>query len=158
MLKEVLKFLFVRDLNRLYTEIDLYQSEEEIWKTVMEIPNSTGNLCLHLTGNLNTYIGKEIGETGYIRDREAEFSLKNIPKIRLLAEVKNTIDVVLSSLDKLDNELLEKEYPVLLFEEKASTQFVLIHLATHLTYHLGQINYHRRLMTHLSSNPPQNLV
>ena len=146
MVVEVLKSLFARDLNRLYNEINMYKSEEAIWKIQKEIANSAGNLCLHLIGNLNTYIGKELGDTGYIRNREAEFSLKNVPRADLLEEVKKTIEVVTSSLNKLDNKLLENEYPVLVYETKTSTEYFLIHLATHLTYHLGQINYHRRIV------------
>jgi len=146
MVIEVLKSLFARDLNRLYNEIKLYKSEDAIWKTEKQIPNSAGNLCLHLIGNLNTFIGKEIGHTVYMRNRELEFSLKNVPRAALLEKVKNTTEVVSSSLDKLDNKLLENEYPVLVFEGKISTQYLLIHLATHLTYHLGKINYHRRLI------------
>ena len=146
MVVEVLKSLFARDLNRLYDEINMYKSEEAIWKIQKEIANSAGNLCLHLIGNLNTYIGKELGDTGYIRNRELEFSLKNVPRADLLEEIKKTIEVVTSSLNKLDNKLLENEYPVLVYETKTSTEYFLIHLATHLTYHLGQINYHRRLI------------
>lgn len=142
----ILKSLFNRDLNRLYNEIQLYKNENAIWKTEKQIANSGGNLCLHLIGNLNTYIGKEIGNTKYIRNRELEFSLKNISRAELLEKIKSTIDIVNASLDKLDDKLLESEYPVLVFEEKTSTGFLLIHLTTHLTYHLGQINYHRRLM------------
>lgn len=77
---ETLKILFYRDLTRLKTEIELYQNENYIWKTPKEITNSAGNLCLHLVGNLNTYIGSAIGNTNYIRNRELEFSSKDIPK------------------------------------------------------------------------------
>ncbi|MCY1512486.1 hypothetical protein D9M68_469470 [compost metagenome] len=142
----ILKSLFTRDLNRLYNEIQLYRNEKAIWKTEKQIANSGGNLCLHLIGNLNTYIGKEIGNTNYIRNRELEFSLKDVPRAALLEKIKSTIDVINTSLDKLDDKLLESEYPVVVLEEKTSTGFLLMHLATHLAYHLGQINYHRRLM------------
>ena len=63
MLIETLELLFTRDLNKLRTEIELYKNEANIWKTERSIANSAGNLCLHLVGNLNTYIGKEIGKT-----------------------------------------------------------------------------------------------
>jgi uncharacterized damage-inducible protein DinB len=146
MVVETLKTLFARDLNRLYNEIKSYKEEAAIWQTEKAISNSAGNLCLHLVGNLNTYIGKEIGHTGYIRNREAEFSLKNIPRAQLLDQVTKTIKTVNDSLDQLCDTDLENEYPALVFEEKTSTGYLLIHLTTHLTYHLGQINYHRRLI------------
>ncbi|MGN6495690.1 MAG: DUF1572 family protein [Agriterribacter sp.] len=146
MVVETLKALFVRDLNKLYNEIQLYNNENSIWKTEKQIPNSAGNLCLHLIGNLNTYIGREIGHSGYIRNREAEFSLKNVPRAQLLTQVKDTIVTVENSLDKLSDDMLEMEFPVPVFKEKASTGFLLMHLATHLSYHLGQVNYHRRFL------------
>jgi uncharacterized damage-inducible protein DinB len=146
MLIETLQSLFTRDLNRLLAEIELYKREENIWKTDGSITNSAGNLCLHLVGNLNTYIGKEIGKTAYVRNRELEFSLKNIPRAELLHNIDETICVVNAALDNLNEGDLTIEYPVLVFKEKTSTGYLLVHLATHLTYHLGQVNYHRRLI------------
>lgn len=146
MLVETLKSLFTRDLLKLSSEIKLYQKEEDIWKVEKEIANSAGNLCLHLIGNLNTYIGKEIGKTDYVRNRKLEFSLKNIPKKELLSKIDETILVVNTSLDRLDEDTLASEFPILVFDKKTSTEYMLVHLTTHLTYHLGQINYHRRLI------------
>lgn len=146
MLMETLKSLFTRDLNRLRNEIELYKKEENLWQVEGHIANSAGNLCLHLIGNLNTYIGKEIGKTDYIRNRELEFSLKKVSRKELLDKIDDTIRVVNKSLDNLDESTLENEYPILVFEEMTSTVYLLVHLATHLTYHLGQINYHRRLI------------
>jgi uncharacterized damage-inducible protein DinB len=146
MVIKTLQSLFARDLNRLKKEIELYQDESNIWKVEKNIANSAGNLCLHLIGNLNTYIGKEIGKTDYVRNREQEFLLKNVPRIELLDKIDETIQVVNQSLGKLSENMLQDEYPILVFEEKTSTQYLLIHLATHLAYHLGQINYHRRLI------------
>ena len=146
MLIETLKTLFNRDLNQLKTEIDSYQNESDIWKTQKGIANSAGNLCLHLVGNLNTYIGAEFGKTGYIRNRPLEFSLKDIPRAELLTKIEETIVVVDNALNTISEEELKKEYPLLVFENKTSTEFMLVHLTTHLAYHLGQINYHRRLL------------
>ena len=115
-------------------------------KTAKNIANSAGNLCLHLVGNLNTYIGATIGKTNYVRNREQEFSLKGIPKTELLRQIDDTIIVVNNSLDNLPQDDLTKEYPVLVFSEKTTTEYLLVHLTTHLAYHLGQINYHRRLL------------
>ena len=146
MLVETLKGLFYRDLNRLKIEIASYSREENIWIVDRGIANSAGNLCLHLIGNLQTYIGAEIGKTGYIRNREAEFSLKDIPRGLLLNKIDDTISVVDLALDKLNQLDLAAMYPILVFEKKTTTEYLLVHLTTHLTYHLGQINYHRRLL------------
>lgn len=146
MIIETLKLLFNRDLKRLISEIEQYKTEADIWKVQGQINNSAGNLCLHLVGNLNTYIGKELGKTDYIRNRPLEFSLKNIPKQELIQMVESTIEMINETLDHLDDNLLETEYPILVFEHKTNTEYLLVHLTTHLTYHLGQINYHRRLI------------
>jgi uncharacterized damage-inducible protein DinB len=142
----VLKSLFNRDLNRLKAEIEMYQDEAKIWYIETGIANSAGNLCLHLIGNLNTYIGATLGTTNYIRNRELEFSLKDIPKEILLAKIEETIFIVDDTLSNLSDETLKKEFPLLVLETKTTTEYFLTHLTTHLTYHLGQINYHRRLL------------
>ncbi|MEN2487711.1 DinB family protein [Flavobacterium sp. B11] len=143
---ETLKTLFNRDLNKLKIEIESYQNENSIWAIDKNISNSAGNLCLHLVGNLNTYIGAEIGKTDYVRNRPLEFSLKDIPKAELISKIENTINVINNSLDSLTETDLEKIYPQIVFEKEMTTGFFLIHLSTHLAYHLGQINYHRRLL------------
>ncbi|UEG49664.1 DUF1572 domain-containing protein [Ferruginibacter lapsinanis] len=146
MLIQTLLSLFERDLNKLIAEINLYKKEENIWRTEKNISNSAGNLALHLIGNLNTYIGKEIGKTTYVRNRELEFSQKNIARQELIEKLNDTISVVKKSLATLTSEDLNSEYPILVFAEKTTTEYLLVHLSTHLAYHLGQVNYHRRLI------------
>lgn len=146
MLTETLKLLFERDLKKLRDEIEAYKTEKNIWQVEKNINNSAGNLCLHIIGNLNWFIGAQFGATGYIRDRELEFSSTNIPKDDLLLEIDKTISVLDNTLDKITASQLELEYPILVFDKKTTTYYFLIHLTTHLAYHLGQINYHRRLI------------
>jgi uncharacterized damage-inducible protein DinB len=146
MLIQTLKTLFQRELEKLKKEIELYQNESKLWIIDKGIANSGGNLCLHLIGNLNTYIGRELGDTGYIRNRDLEFSQKDVPKNELIRKIDETILMVEKVLDTITDQQLEEEYPVIVFAEKMSTGYFLIHLIAHLTYHLGQINYHRRLL------------
>ncbi|MGJ1432510.1 DUF1572 family protein [Sphingobacterium spiritivorum] len=146
MLINTLQTLFERDLQKLRIEILLYKHEENLWIIDKGIANSAGNLCLHLIGNLNTYIGAEIGKTGYIRHRELEFSLRDIPRTELIRHLDDTIKIVHDALNTLSESDLHSEYPILVFEQKTSVMYFLVHLTTHLTYHLGQINYHRRLL------------
>lgn len=146
MLIQTLKTLFDRDLEKLSQEINAYVNETNIWLTEDGISNSAGNLCLHLVGNLNTYIGGEIGKTGYIRNRDLEFSLKDVTREELLEGIAGVRKVIQVSLDLLKENELEKEYPLLVFKEKTSTGYFLVHLAVHLGYHLGQVNYHRRML------------
>lgn len=146
MLTKTLSALFTRDLNKLKTEIAAYKKEAVIWKVQEGITNSAGNLCLHIVGNLNGFIGAELGYSGYVRQRDLEFSLKHIPREELIEKIEATISIVTQVVEQLTDEQLNSEYPLLVFKEKTATHFFLVHLATHLTYHLGQINYHRRLL------------
>jgi uncharacterized damage-inducible protein DinB len=146
MIVQELKKVFVKDLEKLKEEISLYRDEQSIWKIEKEIANSAGNLCLHLVGNLKHFIGATMGKTGYVRNREQEFSLKNVPQKELVKMVEETIEALSSTLSKVNDEQLTEEYPLLVFKEKMSTGYFLIHLVGHLGYHLGQINYHRRLV------------
>ena len=138
--------LFERDLNKLITEVELYKNEENLWIVENNITNSAGNLTLHLIGNLNTFIGKEIEKTAYIRDRDLEFSQKNVPRIELIQKINETKIMIKNALNHLTNEDLLEDYPVLKFDETTTTEYLLVYLTLHLNYHLGQINYHRRLL------------
>ena len=146
MLKETLIGIFERDLHKLITEINLYSDENNLWVIKQGISNSAGNLCLHLVGNLNHFIGATLGNTGYIRYRDDEFTLKNILRQDLIINIENCILIVKNTLTKLPEEEMEKDFPIEVFGRTVKTEFMLIHLTTHLTYHLGQINYHRRLL------------
>ncbi len=145
-MKETLKTIFTRDLGKLRNEIESYANEENLWKTEKNIANSAGNLCLHLVGNLNAYIGAALGNSGYVRNRPLEFSQKDIPRKVLLQMIDDTIPVVEKGLDNISPLHMQEDFPVLIWDKPASYEFTLIHLCTHLSYHLGQINYHRRLM------------
>ena len=99
-----------------------------------------------MVGNLNHFIGAILGNSGYIRKRELEFSLKNITKSELIIQVEETLNVIISTLDQLSEEDLAKEYLIEALGYTMTTEYFLIHLFGHLGYHLGQINYHRRLL------------
>ncbi|MCJ7934036.1 MAG: DinB family protein [Chryseobacterium sp.] len=146
MITASLRSLYSRDLNKLKTEIESYQNEGSIWKTDQNIANSAGNLCLHLVGNLNHFVGTVLGNTGYVRKRDLEFSLKDIPRAELIEKVQATAITVDTVLSRLSEDDLKKEYPLVVFESTMTTDYFLIHLIAHLDYHLGQINYHRRLL------------
>ncbi|HNP97340.1 MAG TPA: DinB family protein, partial [Cyclobacteriaceae bacterium] len=141
-----LKKIFERDLDQLAQEISAYSNESDLWVVKGEIKNSAGNLCLHLCGNLQHFVGKVLGGTDYVRNREAEFADKHIPRTTLLKEIATTRKVVSDVLHNMSPAQLDQTYPVQVFGEPMTTGFFLIHLATHLTYHRGQINYHRRLL------------
>jgi hypothetical protein len=146
MFKEILPTIFERDLRKLIDEINLYKDENKLWEIAPGISNSAGNLCLHLVGNLSHFIGATLGHTGYVRRRDEEFSMKNIARQDLLTNIENSILIVKKTFAELKDEEYEKDFPLEVFGRPVKTDFMLVHLATHLSYHLGQINYHRRLL------------
>ncbi|NNC95816.1 MAG: DUF1572 family protein [Chitinophagales bacterium] len=135
---------FVDQLDQLIAEINLYDEDGILWKVQNKVTNSAGNLCLHLIGNLNHFIGYGLGSTGYIRERDKEFLDKNVPTEKIISDIQATKKMIASVLDTLDKETLLKPYPHIKIEW--TTMYFLIHLNKHLAYHLGQINYHRRFL------------
>jgi len=146
MLSNTLISLYKRDLEKLKKEVSLYKDEDTLWLIKDDVSNSAGNLCLHLVGNLNHFIGSVIGNTGYVRQRELEFSQKNVPVEKLTAQVDQTIEMIETSLHGMTDDELKKDFPIEVFGKPMTTEYFLVHLSTHLSYHLGQINYHRRLL------------
>jgi len=146
MITETLQKLYDRDLSKLKEEIGLYANEADIWKTDGEITNSAGNLTLHLIGNLRHFFGAVLGETGYVRDRDKEFSNAGVARDELLTGIDQAAVDVRASLKKLTDADLAATYPIEVFGHPMTTEYFVVHLATHLNYHLGQINYHRRIL------------
>ena len=145
-LQESLSELFKRDLDRLLEEVKAYKNEENLWIQEGQIANTGGNLTLHLCGNLRHFVGAILGGSSYIRQRDDEFSLKNIKRSELISQIKETKKSVLETLAELPESKLDEIYPVNVFGKEMTTAFFLIHLQSHLNYHLGQLNYHRRLL------------
>lgn len=146
MLRKVLTEIYVRDLNKLKTEIKSYSDESKLWQVEKNINNSAGNLCLHINGNLKYFIGAVLGNTGYVRDRDIEFKNKNILIEELLKSTDETIDIVEKTISSLSEKTFTEIFPAKFSDQTVTTGYLLIHLAAHLNYHLGQINYHRRLI------------
>ena len=136
---------FDRFLDQLKTELLAYEKEEMLWETAGEIKNSGGNLAYHLVGNLNYYIGSALGNRDYVRDRPLEFTIRDVPREKLLKMIDATKDMIREVLQsRID---LEKAYPKGYFRDAEGTiGFLLLRLVTHLSYHVGQVNYHRRLI------------
>ncbi|MEO8820568.1 MAG: DUF1572 family protein [Ginsengibacter sp.] len=138
--------LYQADLDKLIEEINLFKSENNIWETKERITNSAGNLTLHLLGNLNHFIGKTLGNTDYLRKRDEEFSSKNIPKEKLIGDLKELKETIRNTLSKLSKEELQKDFPIAIRNQTFSTEMMLTYLLAHLNYHLGQVNYLRRML------------
>ena len=140
-----LTFLFQRDIDRVIDELNQYSNEDDIWKVSGNIMNSAGNLALHLAGNLQHFIGADLGKTGYVRDREFEFAGKNVKREELIARLETAKRVIREVLPAITPEILQGPYPGKIPME-ATVEGFLLHLYNHFGYHHGQINYHRRLV------------
>ena len=138
--------IFERDLNKLIKQLEMYSSESALWKVDGTISNSGGTLALHICGNLQHFIGATLGNSGYIRQRDLEFSRRDVSLSEMLEEINTTSNIVKQTLENLDHNKLSENYPINVFGKEMTTEFFLLHLTTHLSYHLGQVNYHRRLL------------
>jgi len=136
--------LYSRELTNVKEEIITYTNEDALWVTAEGINNSAGNLSLHISGNLQYFFGTILSGTDYVRDRDFEFSGK-VTKQELLDDLEAAEKAVTITLAALTADDLQKLFPVKFFGE-VTTEWFVLHLYGHLTYHLGQINYHRRLL------------
>ncbi|MCS6917972.1 MAG: DUF1572 family protein [Chitinophagales bacterium] len=152
MLQEELARQFESALLQLKNEINAYTHRDLMWQVSGDIKNSGGTLCVHLLGNLNHYIGAVLGRSGYQRHREQEFSGKAIPTATLLKQIDELIYLIKTTVSALTDEQLKGPYPLQDGKPWKTTEARLLQLLAHLNYHLGQVNYHRRLM-----DPPVSL-
>ncbi len=145
MLNSLLANFYERDLNKVIDELNQFKREEDIWKTQGSINNSCGNLTLHIIGGLNYFVGTQLANTGYVRDRVREFSSKGVDRTVLVSELKKLIQLIKATLLSLTEEDMKSEFPIMFDDAKNSKSYVLTQLLVHLNYHLGQINYLRRV-------------
>ena len=139
--------LFGRDLKRLLQEVQAFPDQGALWAKPDGIANSAGNLTLHLEGNLRHYIGHQLGNTSYVRDRASEFSSTGYSIEELAARIEGLPDLIADVVSSLSSEALDGVYPELVLNASLSTRMFLLHLLGHLNYHLGQIDYVRRIVT-----------
>jgi len=144
--KNDIHFFYQRDIQRVIDEIALFKDEANIWKICGSTKNSAGNLALHLIGGLNYLIGTNLFHTGYVRNRDAEFTTKGIEKEQLIEQLKELNSMIGKAISSLTEEQLDSSFPIFFDKENATVNYVLIQLLLHLNYHLGQINYLRRIL------------
>ena len=136
-----------RDLRALRREVEAYPDDQSLWREIPGMPNVGGTLVLHLTGNLQHYMGAQLGRSGYVRNRPAEFTRRNVPRAELLREIEAARAAVQSGLAVVSSEALAADYPEVIAGSRVATGDYLVHLASHFAYHLGQLDYHRRAVT-----------
>ena len=138
--------LFDQYLDQLYRETDLFP-EAHLWNIQGAIANSAGTLGLHLCGNLQFFIGATLGGDGYIRHRDEEFTARagKDELLKLIAHTRQRVAETFASMKEEELSVVHK-FELRSLEEPVSTGYFLAHLAAHLGYHTGQINYMRRLL------------
>jgi hypothetical protein len=146
-LGNALNAMFQRELRSFKRELEAYPDEASVWVTAPGISNSAGTLTLHCAGNLQHFIGARLGNSGYARDRDAEFRRRDVPRTELYREIDRAIQSIEATLGDSASAEFPDVYPEQLAGKSVSTETFLLHLAAHLGYHLGQVDYHRRLTT-----------
>jgi len=146
-LQESVMRLILRDIAAVQREIEAYPDDETPWKLADGISNSGSTLAVHLAGNLHHFIGAVLGKNGYVRNRDEEFATRGASRASIVAKLRDAEAAVRTTLSKLPDSELDKLYPLTIAEVRVPTAIFLMHLATHLSYHLGQIDYHRRIIT-----------
>src|SRR5947209_20089051 len=146
-LPSLLRPFLRRELRSLRLELEAYADERLIWAHPPGLPNSAGTLALHLAGNLRHYVGAILGGNGYVRNRDEEFAARDVPRAVLLEQIAAAEAAVESTLPRLSEEQMSQPFPEPIGGHSLQTGEPLVQLAVHLAYHLGQISYHRRLVT-----------
>jgi hypothetical protein len=142
-----IQLLLSRELESFAKEIEMFPDDETVWVTVAGISNSAGNLALHICGNLKHYVGSIFGGSGYVRNRELEFSTRAGSRKDLISEIRSTIEVVTDILPRLSERTLAEVYPEKVGGNELPCHLFLLHLCTHTAFHLGQAGYLRRIIT-----------
>lgn len=142
-----LERILVRDLRGLMHEIEEYPDDMAVWRTAPGVTNSGGTLALHVAGNVQYFVGAVLHSSGFVRDRDAEFASRGLPRAKLLSELEAAVSAVQRTLPEITDAQLAAEYPVPVAGRRVRTSDLLVHLAAHLGYHLGQVDYHRRFVT-----------
>ena len=136
-----------RDLRMLRREVEAYTDDRQLWEMVPGLLNSAGTLVLHMTGNLQHYIGAKLGGSSYVRDRSAEFARRDVPRTELIREIGAARAAVAATFERLNDGPLPAEFPEVIGDVRVGTEEYLIHLVGHFAYHLGQLDTHRRIVT-----------
>jgi hypothetical protein len=138
--------LYRRDLARLVRQHDAF-SDADLWRVLPGVTNAAGNLMLHLNGNLREYIGRQIGDVAYTRDRPREFAARDVPRAEMTAALAELATLIPDVLAAAPVARWDDTFPENVLGEPLTNRHFVVHLYGHLGYHLGQIDYLRRVLT-----------
>lgn len=141
-----------RELATVRDQLLAYPDTAAVWSLPAGLPNSAGTLALHIAGNLRWFIGAQLGASGYVRDRDAEFALRGVPREELVQIIEAAADEVTRALAMLDDSRLDQPFPLEVGGVRLPVGRFIGHLAVHLGYHLGQMDYHRRIVTGVNTS------
>ena len=139
--------IMIRELQGLKSELLAYQNEGDIWRSVPGLPNTAGTIGLHVAGCLQHFVGAQLGDSGFVRDREAEFSRRDVSVAEIVGELDQTIAALDETFASLEEAAMERPFPQEIAGVRPTVGEYLVHLLSHLAYHLGQVDYHRRCVT-----------
>ena len=139
--------IMIRELQGLKSELLAYQNEGDIWRSVPGLPNTAGTIGLHVAGCLQHFVGAQLGDSGFVRDREAEFSRRDVSVAEIVGELDQTIAALDETFARLEEAAMERPFPQEIAGVRPTVGEYLVHLLSHLAYHLGQVDYHRRCVT-----------
>lgn len=146
-LADIIQSMLLRDLDGLRRELARYPDESSLWKLPEGLPNSGGTLALHLAGNLQHNIGALLGNSGYVRNRDLEFAARDVPLADIMRELDGAEQAIRTTLPRLTEEQLQEDFPQVLGGHLITVGECLVQIAVHFAYHLGQVSYHRRIVT-----------
>lgn len=144
---EHIHHIMIRELRGIKSELLAYQDESDVWRPVPGLPNTAGTIALHVAGNLQHFVGAQLGKSGYIRDREAEFGRRDVSVAEIVDELDKTIAALDATFARLEEKAMDRPFPQEIAGVRPTVGEFLVHLVAHLAYHLGQIDYHRRCIT-----------
>ena len=139
--------LFARDIMRVIQELRAFPDTASVWKTAPGVTNAAGTLALHLEGNLREYIGRQLGQIPYTRQRPLEFSARDVDRDELVSRLEAVHAQIPGVIAALSDAQLQATYPEQFNGIAMTTRQILVHLEAHLNYHHGQIDYLRRFVT-----------
>ena len=141
--------LLRRDLTRLVQQIHSFPDDAALWQTLPGVSNCAGNLILHLEGNLREYVGRRLGGISYERNRPAEFTQTGLSRAELARRIES-LHAIPEAVERITEEQWFSDCGDMLPGGRSMGQ-ALLSLYGHFHYHLGQIDYLRRILTNGSA-------